>query len=146
MLGEAPLPTKESDFVSAVKHDSKYDIVKFILSLLVLAIHSTLYPMVLYPWLRIAVPLFFMMSSYFLFSKLREASKDNHRAILRKFVVRNLQLYLCWFIILLPITVTNIGNERWSNSSWLPRGADGGVGFILLQRYDSKILLYGHSK
>ena len=48
--------------------------------------------------------------------------------------------------ILLPITVTNIGNERWSNSSWLPRGADGGVGFILLQRSDSKILLYGHSK
>lgn len=48
--------------------------------------------------------------------------------------------------ILLPITVTNIGKERWSNSSWLPRGADGGVGFILLQRSDSKILLYGHSK
>ena len=112
MLGEAPQPTKKSDFVSAVKHDSKYDIVKFILSLLVLAIHSTLYPMVLYPWLRIAVPLFFMMSSYFLFSKLREASKDNYRAILRKFVVRNLQLYLCWFIILLPITVY-IRKESW---------------------------------
>lgn len=118
MLGEAPLPTKESDFVSAVKHDSKYDIVKFILSLLVLAIHSTLYPMVLYPWLRIAVPLFFMMSSYFLFSKLREASKENHRAILRKFVVRNLQLYLCWFIILLPLTIY-IRKEVWFSNGFL---------------------------
>ena len=116
MLGEAPLSTKESDFVSAVKHDSKYDIVKFILSLLVLAIHSTLYPMVLYPWLRIAVPLFFIMSSYFLFSKLREAPKDNQRSILKKFVVRNLQLYLCWFIILLPITVYIRRNIWFSNS------------------------------
>lgn len=116
MLGEAPLSTKESDFVSAVKHDSKYDIVKFILSLLVLAIHSTLYPMVLYPWLRIAVPLFFIMSSYFLFSKLREAPKDNQRSILKKFVVRNLQLYLCWFIILLPITVYLRRNIWFSNS------------------------------
>ena len=118
MLEEALLPTKESDFVSAVHHDSKYDIVKFILSLLVLAIHSTLYPMVLYPWLRIAVPLFFMMSSYFLFSKLREASKDNPRAILRKFVVRNLQLYLCWFIILLPITIY-LRKEMWFSDGLL---------------------------
>ena len=103
MLGEAPLTTKESDSASAVNHDSKYDIVKFVLSLLVLAIHSTLYPMVLYPWLRIAVPLFFMMSSFFVFSKLYAVPADQHKKILTKFVVRNLQLYLCWFFILLPI-------------------------------------------
>ena len=118
MLGEAPLSTKESDFVSAVKHDSKYDIVKFILSLLVLAIHSTLYPMVLYPWLRIAVPLFFMMSSYFLFSKLRESTKDNYKVILKKFVVRNLQLYICWLIILLPITIY-IRRKVWFSNGLL---------------------------
>ena len=72
-------------------------------SLFVLAIHSSLYPMVLYPWLRIAVPLFFMTSSYFLFSKLHETSADNHKAILKKFVARNLKLYLCWFVIQLPV-------------------------------------------
>jgi surface polysaccharide O-acyltransferase-like enzyme len=74
--------------------------------------------MVLYPWLRIAVPLFFMMSSYFLFSKLREASKDNKKIILRKFVVRNLQLYFCWFIILLPITIY-IRKESWFSNGFL---------------------------
>ena len=48
--------------------------------------------------------------------------------------------------ISLPITVVNIGNKRWGNSTWLPRGADGGKGFILIQRSNSKILLYGHTK
>lgn len=91
--------------VSVPRNDAKYDLVKFFLSLLVLAMHATLYPMVLYPWLRIAVPMFFIMSSYFVFSKLREATKDNQKAILKKFVIRNLQLYLCWFIILSPMTV-----------------------------------------
>lgn len=72
---------------------------------MVLAIHTPLFPMVLYPWLRIAVPLFFIMSSYFVFTKMRNASPDECKTILRKFVVRNLQLYLCWFLILLPLTL-----------------------------------------
>ena len=115
---ERDIPTTPTPygFVPATKYDSTYDIIKFILSLLVLAIHSALFPMALYPWLRIAVPLFFMMSAYFLFSKLREAPKDNHRSILKKFIVRNLQLYLCWFIILLPITIYLRRNIWFSNS------------------------------
>lgn len=48
--------------------------------------------------------------------------------------------------ILLPITVINIGNKRWENRTWLPRGFEGGTGFILFQRSNSKILLYGHTK
>lgn len=87
------------------KNDAKYDVIKFILSVMVIAIHSVLYPMVLYPWLRIAVPLFFMMSSYFLFSKLRDSSAEEQKRTLKKFVIRNLQLYACWFVILLPITL-----------------------------------------
>ena len=87
------------------KTDAKYDILKFLLSLLVMAVHSALYPMVLYPWLRIAVPLFFMTSSFFVFQKMREASESEQKAILKKFVIRNLQLYACWFVILLPMTV-----------------------------------------
>lgn len=86
------------------KYDAKYDLVKFILSFLVVAIHANLFPMVLYPWLRIAVPLFFMISSYFLFSKLFCAQKTEHKTILKGFVQRNLALYACWFVILLPIT------------------------------------------
>lgn len=91
-------------FSSTVKYDAKYDITKFFLSLLVLAIHSTLYPMALYPWLRIAVPLFFIISSYFFFSKIKDTDKKQQKNLLKKFVIRNLQLYLCWFIILSPIT------------------------------------------
>lgn len=48
--------------------------------------------------------------------------------------------------ISLPITVVNVGNKRWRNRTWLPRGADGGNGYILIQRSNSKILLYGHTK
>lgn len=87
------------------KPDAKYDLVKFFLSLLVLAIHTKLYSMILYPWLRIAVPLFFMISAYFLFSKMRDASPDKQKVMLKKFVIRNLQLYFSWFIILLPMTI-----------------------------------------
>ncbi len=109
--------TKETIPVSEQKNDAKYDLIKFFLSLLFLAIHSTLYPMVLYPWLRIAVPLFFIISSNFVFSKLlREASKEKQKVILKKFIVRNLQLYLCWFIILLPITVYIRKEVYFSNS------------------------------
>lgn len=116
---------------SSAKYDSKYDVVKFILSLLVLAIHSTLYPMVLYPWLRIAVPLFFIMSSYFLFSKLRDASEDKQKTILKKFTIRNLQLYLCWCIILLPITI------YIRKTAWFSHGLSENISTIL------KSILFG---
>ncbi len=84
--------------LSAPRNDAKYDLIKFFLSLLVLAIHSTLYPMILYPWLRIAVPLFFIISSKFVFLKLRDASKEEQKVILKKFIVRNLHfVLLLWY-------------------------------------------------
>lgn len=97
--------TKNMAQDSAKRNDAKYDFLKFFLSLLVLAIHSALYPMILYPWLRIAVPLFFIMSSYFVFSKLCTASADAQKDVLKMFIGRNIKLYLCWFILLLPITI-----------------------------------------
>lgn len=87
------------------KYDAKYDLIKFVLSLFVLAIHASVYPMGLFPWVRIAVPLFFMLSAYFVFSKLHSAPADQQKAILKNFVYRNLRLYLCWFMILLPLTL-----------------------------------------
>ena len=82
-----------------------FDIAKFILSFFIVAIHTELFPSVLYPWLRIAVPLFFIISSYLFFSKLNKTDTTNHNGILKKFVKRNLVLYGIWFIILLPFTV-----------------------------------------
>ncbi len=103
---------------SGTKYDAKYDLIKFGLSLLVIAIHASLYPKALYPWLRTAVPLFFMISSYFVFSKLYNAPKAEQKGILKKFVVRNLQLYLCWFLILLPITLLKRKELYFSGNLW----------------------------
>lgn len=87
-------------------YNSIFDIVKFVLSIAVVAIHSELFSGILYPWLRLAVPLFFMISSFLLFGRLKDASDQAERkAIVFGFVKRNLKLYLFWFIALLPITI-----------------------------------------
>ncbi len=88
-----------------VSYDAKYDLLKFFLSIFVIAIHANLFPYVLYPWLRIAVPLFFILSSYFLFSRLQNTAPDAHGKILKKFVLRNAKLYFYWLLILLPYTL-----------------------------------------
>ena len=103
------------DSKTLTQPDAKYDLIKFFLSLMILAIHTQLYPKILYPWLRIAVPLFFIISSYFLFSKIKDASIDKQKTIFKKFVVRNLQLYTCWFIILLPVTIYFRKEQYFSN-------------------------------
>lgn len=91
------------------KSDGKYDIIKLVLSLFVVATHSRLFPSILYPWLRIAVPLFFMMSSYFLFRKLNVVSEkqERNRAV-KTFVKRNLSLYAFWAIAFFPRKLLNI--------------------------------------
>lgn len=99
-------------------YDAKYDIIKFVLSLFVLAIHTVVYPFALYPWLRIAVPLFFMMSSYFCFSKLKSEPADRHGKVLKKFALRNIKLYVSWFILLLPFTLYLRRSEYFSQGIW----------------------------
>lgn len=93
--------------IPAVKQtDSRFDIVKIILSVFIVAIHANLFAEYLYPWLRIAVPLFFMLSGYFFFGKLSviEGKKEKRHA-LAFFVKRNLILYMFWFLALLPLTL-----------------------------------------
>ncbi len=81
------------------------DLVKMILAFMVVAIHSGLFDPFLYPWLRLAVPLFFMISSYLFFKKINgcEHSKERNQA-LKDFVLRNLKLYAFWFIVLFPVS------------------------------------------
>lgn len=81
------------------------DLVKMILAFMVVAIHSGLFDPFLYPWLRLAVPLFFMISSYLFFKKINgcEHSKERNQA-LKDFVLRNLKLYAFWFVVLFPVT------------------------------------------
>lgn len=80
------------------------DLIKIILSIFLVAIHCQLFPMFLYPWLRLAVPLFFIISSYLLFSKINNSPKIEKKQIIRHYILRLCKLYLFWFIVLLPIT------------------------------------------
>lgn len=86
------------------KNYESIDLMKIIMSIFVVAIHTELFPFVLSPWTRIAVPVFFMISSYFFFNKLQSVSESGSK-VLKKFLIRNLQLYLFWFILLLPFTI-----------------------------------------
>lgn len=72
------------------------DIAKIVLAVLVVTIHTHLFPEVLNPLARTAVPLFFMFSAFFFFCGDRN---------IKKVWVRNLRLYGIWFLILLPITL-----------------------------------------
>ena len=88
------------------KRMNVFDLTKYILSLMVVSIHSNLYPMVIYPWVRLAVPLFFIISSYFFFSGLNQAFDNEERTRkLWKYIKRNARLYIFWFIVLLPYTL-----------------------------------------
>lgn len=81
------------------------DLTKIILSLMVVAIHTGLFPEILYPWLRLAVPLFFIISAYLLFKKLNTLPTEKHGGVIKRYISRMLLLYLFWFIVLLPITI-----------------------------------------
>lgn len=84
------------------------DLTKFILSFLVVAIHvnpfGDTYNAFRFPLVRVAVPIFFLYSGFFLFRKISSSDITLHGAILKRFVKRNLLLYLFWFVALLPIT------------------------------------------
>lgn len=79
-----------------------FDLTKLILSLMVVAIHTNLFPM-LYPWLRIAVPMFFIISSFLLSEKIKK--DGDKKSILKNYTIRLLKLYTFWFVILLPVTI-----------------------------------------
>lgn len=104
---------------TSARQNNLLDLVKYILSLLVFSIHVNPfggeYGELRYPFARIAVPLFFIMSSYFLFGKLQRAENPHQKnTILKKFIKRNLILYFTWFLLLFWIT----GNIRgWFHQS-----------------------------
>ena len=82
-----------------------FDLTKLILVLMVIAIHSNFLPLLLYPWLRLAVPMFFVISSFLFFSKNKNLSDLEKKKHLKHYVIRLLKLYIFWFIVLLPVTI-----------------------------------------
>ena len=92
--------------MSQVKINSMFDITKLVLAIAIVLIHCNILPNILYPWLRIAVPLFFVISSYFFFNKINKVNnKSEKNIIIKKFVIRNMKLYLFYFALLIPFTI-----------------------------------------
>ncbi len=96
------------------------DLLKFILSLMVVAVHTNLFPKYLYPWLRLAVPLFFIISSYLLNIKIINSPKEEKWKIIGKYLKRLLLYYLFWFIVLLPFTIDR-------RAVWFNNGIKNGI-------------------
>lgn len=91
------------------KNYDSIDVAKFVLSIFVVAIHTRpfdTYAVYFRPLLRTAVPLFFLISSYFFFVRHRDYTLLEDRvAHLEKYMSRNLKLYLFWMIVLLVPTI-----------------------------------------
>lgn len=91
---------------TAVKEYNSLDILKFVLSIFVLIIHSEIDKTYISPLLRTAVPLFFLISSYLFFSKVSRLSDEKEkRFALKHLIKRNLLLYLFWVILQLPLII-----------------------------------------
>lgn len=89
------------------------DILKYIMSIMIVILHLEWF--LDSPVLRCAVPVFFIISSFLFFNKIKNSSAADSKVALRKLTVRTIKLYLFWFIVLLPITLAlhiHIGDLR----------------------------------
>ncbi len=89
----------------ANKENKTIDLVKAIMALLILALHTPLLAennYLLIPLYRLAVPFFFTVGSYFLFSKLNRCRTKEQFKTVFNYIGRNLALYFSWFLISLP--------------------------------------------
>ena len=92
--------------ISQRKNLDAADVLKFVLSILIVSTHTSLFEGYITPLVRLAVPAFFMISGYFFFSKTNSCENmAQKKAYLKKSVMHNLKLYLFWFIVLLPLTL-----------------------------------------
>lgn len=79
------------------------DLIKFILSFVIVVLHNSPFEsgMVIFPFARLAVPIFFIASGFFFFNKHNKSKQGT----LKRMVVRNLQLYTFWLIAQIPVVV-----------------------------------------
>lgn len=92
-------------------YNEGFDLVKSIMALFVIAIHtlllssSTKIGLMLLPLVRTAVPVFFLFSGYFFFKKMDKIPATEQLPFLKRNIIRYLQLYVIWFVITFPVTV-----------------------------------------
>ncbi len=96
--------------ISEAKRKSydSFDLFKFLAAIVVISAHTRIFGDSkyhwLHPWVRIAIPVFFMVSAFLFFSKYDSLPDEKKNSYLWKFVKRDLTLYLFWFIVFLPFT------------------------------------------
>lgn len=90
----------------------RFDFLKLVLAIFIVGIHTTPMDFFLQPILRVAVPIFFIMTSYFFFlNQSKLTYSEEKRFAMKRFVKRYLVLYAFWFVVLLPITIIV---RRWN--------------------------------
>lgn len=99
------------------------DILKFIMAIFVVAIHTHPFENVPPPFsdffnslLNIAVPYFFIASGYLLFLKTPNTPTEQIARI-NKYITHIAKMYLCWTIVYLPITIYDFANDGKSITS-----------------------------
>lgn len=80
------------------------------------------------PILRVAVPVFFIISSFFFFQGITGIKNNEVKAFYIKFIKRAMKLYLFWFIILLPLTIKIRG---WYQEDFMTLCGEVAKGLIL---------------
>jgi len=88
------------------KNNDSLDCLKVILSVLIVILHShplgEKYHYIFYPLVRVAVPVFFIISGFLFFNK---CERSNPIDALKRYVIRNMKLYAFWECVLLPVTI-----------------------------------------
>ena len=95
------------------KNLDSLDLMKFILSFFVIAIHVPPvfgggYTVILF-FCRLAVPLFFITSSFLLFRRMCGKTEVEQDHIFKHYLIRSLKLYFSWFIVLFPWIILRRG-------------------------------------
>lgn len=90
------------------------DLTKWFMAIIVVAIHThpldkfqnSFYFKIYSEILGLAVPFFFIASSYLLFSKTKGSfSNDNNLDLLNKYIIKTTRLYLIWSLVYLPLAI-----------------------------------------
>ena len=104
------------------KRYNAIDLTKFIMAIFVIAVHthpligvnnttvSKIYISIVY----IAVPFFFIVSSYFLFIKVNEFNENKSKEIIISYIKKMVKLYIIWNIIFLPMAIYEYNKEGYS--------------------------------
>lgn len=82
--------------------NSNFDVLRYLMSILIVMIHVGWSETIVIT--RAAVPIFFILSSYFFFSKINNKEFESQKLYYNKFLKRSIFLYLFWFVLLFPFT------------------------------------------